>query len=85
MTTPTPDRQSSVAPRPDGAVPQDLSGLSFEELLSTLEDLTGRMASGDIGIEAATDLYEQASRLHAEATTRLAKVQSRIDGLVPDQ
>ncbi len=57
--------------------------LTFEELVAALEALTERMASGDIGIEEAADLYERAQALHALAADRLARVQERIEGLTP--
>jgi exodeoxyribonuclease VII small subunit len=57
----------------------DLSGLTFEQLLERLEGITRRMAAGDIGIEAVTDLYEEAGRLHAEATERLERVRRRLE------
>lgn len=57
---------------------------TFEELVGDLEALTDRMAAGDIGIEAATALYEEAGRLHALAADRLAKVQERIEKLQSD-
>ena len=53
--------------------------LTFEQLVAALEDLTDRMASGEIGIEEAADLYEQAEQLHALAAERLARVQARIE------
>lgn len=59
----------------------DLGALSFEELISLLEDLTRRMASGEVGIEAAADLYEQAGVVHREAGERLARVRSRLAAL----
>jgi exodeoxyribonuclease VII small subunit len=59
----------------------DLDQLSFEELMGLLEALTDRLATGQIGIEEATDLYEQAERIHALAAARLAQVQARIDAL----
>lgn len=59
-------------------------GLTYEELVEALETLVERMADGQIGIEAAVELYEQAGRLHALATDRLAQVQARIDRLAPD-
>ncbi len=61
--------------------PMDPEQLSFEELVTALEGLTDRLASGQIGIEEAADLYEQAERLHALASQRLARVQARIDAL----
>ena len=60
---------------------EDLAGLTFEQLLERLEDITRRMAAGDIGIEAVTDLYEKAGRLHAEAAERLERVRHRLDAL----
>ena len=60
---------------------EDLSGLTFEQLLERLEGITRRMAAGDIGIEAVTDLYEEAGRLHAEAAERLERVRRRLESL----
>lgn len=57
--------------------------LTFEQLVDALESLTERMAAGDIGIEAAADLYERAQHLHALAAERLARVQQRIESLTP--
>jgi exodeoxyribonuclease VII small subunit len=54
---------------------------TFEELMTELETLTERLAAGDLGIEAATDLYERAERLHALAAHRLAQVQARVEVL----
>lgn len=54
---------------------------TFEELMAELEEVTGRLAAGDIGIEAAADLYERAERLHARAAERLDQVRSRVERL----
>ena len=59
----------------------DLGLLTFEQLLERLEDLTGRLASGEVGIEEAADLYEEAGRVYAAARDRLAAVQERIERL----
>lgn len=59
----------------------DYDAMTFEQLLDALEQLTDRMASGQIGIEEAAELYEEAGRLHALATARLERVQARIDRL----
>jgi exodeoxyribonuclease VII small subunit len=66
-------------------VSPDGDGLTYEELVAKLEELTRQMAAGDIGIEAAADLYEEAGRLHALAAARLASVQERIEKLRGDQ
>ena len=59
----------------------DLDGMTFEQLVAALEQLTERMAAGDIGIEEAASLYERAGELHAAAVARLAAVQARIEKL----
>ena len=51
---------------------------TFEEVIEELEAVVTRLASGAIGIEEATDLYEKAEALHAEAAARLQAVQDRI-------
>jgi exodeoxyribonuclease VII small subunit len=56
---------------------------TFEELMEALEALTDRLATGDLGIEQAAELYEQAESLHARARLRLAEVQERIARLNP--
>ncbi|HEY2427383.1 MAG TPA: exodeoxyribonuclease VII small subunit [Acidimicrobiales bacterium] len=61
--------------------PEELGRLTFEQLIERLEQLTRRMADGDIGIEVVADLYEEAGRLHAEASDRLEQVRRRIQGL----
>lgn len=61
--------------------PGPLESLSFEQILDVLELVTSRLASGELGIEAATELYEQAEILHAAAQERLAAVEARIERL----
>jgi exodeoxyribonuclease VII small subunit len=62
----------------------DEAALTYEQLVERLEAITRQMAAGDIGIEEAADLYEEAGRLHALAAERLARVQERIDKLGGD-
>jgi exodeoxyribonuclease VII small subunit len=57
----------------------DPASLSYEQLVEELEHTIERMASGDIGIEEATELYERAGRLHALAAERLARIEERIE------
>ncbi|MGH9055284.1 MAG: exodeoxyribonuclease VII small subunit [Acidimicrobiales bacterium] len=56
-------------------------GRSFEELMDELEQATERLATGELGIEAAAELFERAERLHGLAAARLAQVQERVDRL----
>jgi exodeoxyribonuclease VII small subunit len=54
---------------------------TFEELMAALEAVTERLAAGDLGIEAAADLYAEAEELHKLASQRLAQVQARVEAL----
>jgi exodeoxyribonuclease VII small subunit len=54
---------------------------TFEELMTALEAVTERLAAGDLGIEAAADLYAEAEQLHKLASQRLAQVQARVEAL----
>jgi exodeoxyribonuclease VII small subunit len=65
-------------------VADDFGALTYEQLVERLERLTDQMAAGDIGIEEAAALYEQAGRLHAAATERLAAIEKRIQALEPE-
>ncbi len=70
-----------MSQRPD----PDEQSMTYEELVEALEQLTQRMADGDVGIEEAVDLYERAGRLHALAAERLARVQQRIERLAAEE
>lgn len=65
----------------DTSAPGADAGATFEELMTELEEITERLAAGDLGIEAAAGLYERAERLHALAAERLAQVQARVEAL----
>ena len=54
---------------------------TFESLMAELEAVTAQLATGDLGIEAAADLYEKAEKLHSAATARLEQVKERVDKL----
>jgi exodeoxyribonuclease VII small subunit len=72
LTSPDRERLEAASVRDDR---------TFEELMAELESITERMAAGDLGIEAAADLFERAEALHALATERLVQVRARVEGL----
>ena len=86
-----PGRDRSKDIRPDGApaafdpqlsgVSGPLETLTFEELVGALERVASRLAGGELGIEAAADLYEQAELLYEAAQQRLSAVEARIERL----
>lgn len=69
-------------PTPEDVVPTpEEEAQTFEQLMADLEAVTEALATGELGIEAAADLYARAERLHALASARLAQVQARVDAL----
>ena len=65
----------------EGATRPDDDERTFEELMAELEQVTDLLAAGEVGIEAAADLYERAQHLHSLAAKRLASVQARVERL----
>jgi exodeoxyribonuclease VII small subunit len=55
--------------------------LTFEQIMTELEAANERLSSGELGIEAAVELYERAERLGALARARLEELQARVDRL----
>jgi exodeoxyribonuclease VII small subunit len=80
MTTEPPPRETGP---PSAAAADGARSRTFEELMDELEAITEQLATGDLGIEAATDLYERAETLHALAAERLATVRARVEKLAP--
>lgn len=76
--TGTPGPAETPGPRD---LPPARPDATFEELMEDLETVTAKLAAGDLGIEAAADLYARAEQLHALATERLAQVRARVESL----
>ena len=70
-------------PSPAGSTPYE--AMTYEQLVDALEQLTRRMADGQVGIEEAAELYEQARHLESLARERLDRVQRRIDALAAEE
>ncbi len=61
------------------AVEDQYASLTYEQLVERLEELADNMSSGQLGIESATALYEEARTIHALAQARLDGVRKRIE------
>ena len=79
---PAPSAPTSASASGDAivATPEE-EAQTFEQLMAELEAVTEALATGQLGIEAAAELYARAERLHALASARLAQVQARVDAL----
>jgi exodeoxyribonuclease VII small subunit len=55
------------------------SGASFEEMMSTLEGLVGRLESGDLALEEALRAYEEGVSLVRRLNKRLNDAERKIE------
>jgi exodeoxyribonuclease VII small subunit len=56
----------------------DVEGLSFEEALTKLEQIVGRLERGDCTLEESLKLFEQGSRLRTLCLARLDAAAEQI-------
>ena len=70
-----------AAPSHSGAMEQDIETLSFEAGLRELEEIVGRLESGDTPLEEAISLYERGSALRQRCADRLDAAQARIEAI----
>jgi exodeoxyribonuclease VII small subunit len=57
--------------------PADIAAMSFEAALSELEQIVGRLESGQAPLEASIDMYKRGAALkaHCEAKLNAARLQ----------
>lgn len=74
----------SSEPIPDTkpAPADDIAAMSFEAALAALEDVVGKLESGDVPLEASIDLYARGEALRKHCQTRLDSAQARIETIV---
>ena len=56
--------------------------LKFEDQLKRLEDIVGKMESGDLTLDESLKLYEEGVKLSQSCTKRLEEAQKRIEILL---
>ena len=59
------------------AEPTDIAGLSFEQALAELEQIVGRLESGQAPLDESIEIYKRGSALkaHCEAKLNAARLQ----------
>lgn len=74
---------TAPAPVPHSATRMDqpIDTLSFEAALKELEQIVGRLESGDTPLDEAITLYERGSALRAHCAARLDAAQARIESI----
>ncbi|MFB0611328.1 exodeoxyribonuclease VII small subunit [Aurantiacibacter poecillastricola] len=60
----------------------DISAMSFEEALKSLEDTVRRLEGGDVPLDESIALYERGEALRRHCQARLDAAQERIEKIV---
>ncbi len=60
----------------------DISAMSFEEALRSLEDVVRRLEGGDVPLDESIALYERGEALRRHCQARLDAAQERIEKIV---
>lgn len=55
--------------------------MAFEEALRELEQVVGRLESGDVSLDESIALYERGDRLRRRCGERLDQAQARIEAI----
>lgn len=63
-------------------VDAELSELSFEAALRSLEEVVRRLESGDVPLDDSISLYEKGEKLRAACQARLDAAQARIQTII---
>ena len=65
-------------------VPPEIAALSFEDALRELEDIVGRLESGNVNLDESIDIYSRGTHLKRHCESKLGDAKARIDKIIPD-
>lgn len=66
----------------DATPPVDLSALSFEQALKELEEIVGKLESGQAPLEESIALYQRGAELKAHCESKLEQARLRVEKIV---
>ncbi|NVJ68990.1 MAG: exodeoxyribonuclease VII small subunit [Alphaproteobacteria bacterium] len=67
-----------------GKATKDLSDLSFEEAMGSLEQIVAKLESGNASLEQSIDLYTRGTQLKAHCEAKLKDAQAKIEKITLD-
>ena len=76
--------KANAADMADPQIPTDIAALSFEDALKQLEEIVGKLESGNVPLDASVDLYARGDALRSHCEARLNAAQARIDKISID-
>ena len=62
-----------------GAIPDDIQKMAFEEALAALEQIVGKLESGEVSLEESIDIYTRGTHLKRHCQDKLKDAQARIE------
>ena len=62
----------------------DVAGMSFEQAMAELEDVVGKLDSGDVPLDESIALYERGARLKAHCDARLKEAEAKVEAITLD-
>jgi exodeoxyribonuclease VII small subunit len=69
-------------PEAPAATAPEIASLSFEQALAELEQIVGRLESGQAPLEDSIRMYERGAALKAHCETRLEAARLRVEKIV---
>ena len=63
-------------------IKSDIKKLSFEEALTELEEIVGRLERGDIDLEDSISIYERGEALKSHCESKLEKGKMKVDKII---
>ena len=63
-------------------IKSDIKKLSFEEALTELEEIVGRLERGDIDLEDSISIYERGEALKYHCESKLEKAKMKVDKII---
>lgn len=60
-------------------IPDDIRKMAFEEALAALEQIVGKLESGEVSLEESIDIYTRGTHLKRHCQEKLKDAQARIE------
>lgn len=60
-------------------IPDDIAQMSFEDALSALEEIVGKLESGEVPLEESIEIYTRGTMLRRHCQEKLGSAQARIE------
>ncbi len=67
-----------MAAKPE-TIPDDIRKMAFEEALAALEQIVGKLESGEVSLEESIDSYTRGTHLKRHCQEKLKDAQARIE------